>query len=165
MKNVCFIRHAKSDWQDFRLSDHDRPLNERGEMDAPFMADLLYRSGLTVDGILSSTAQRAYSTALAFAEVFGIPADDILRSRDLYHSDVYEMQTQLQALPEDWQSVLLFAHNPGLTDMANGLIHAERFDNVPTCGILLTQCPNQNWSDWRYKNASIVRYFFPSQYR
>ena len=32
---LILIRHAKSDWGDAGLDDHDRPLNARGIEDAP----------------------------------------------------------------------------------------------------------------------------------
>ena len=41
MKKLFLIRHAKSSWEDFNLDDFDRPLNNRGEKDAPFMGKLL----------------------------------------------------------------------------------------------------------------------------
>ncbi len=34
---ITLIRHAKSDWSHPELSDFDRPLNGRGERDAPLM--------------------------------------------------------------------------------------------------------------------------------
>ncbi len=35
---LTLIRHAKSSWSDLSLDDFDRPLNERGNRDAPKMA-------------------------------------------------------------------------------------------------------------------------------
>lgn len=165
MKTVCFIRHAKSDWHDYRLSDHDRPLDDRGTADAPFMADLLQRTGISVDGLLSSTAVRAYTTALVFAEVFGIPEAEILKTKDLYHSDIYEMRIQLQALPASWDTVLLFAHNPGLTEMANSLPNSPLLDNLPTCGILETYADIGSWREWSHEKANLNRSFFPKNYQ
>lgn len=41
MKKLFIIRHAKSDWSNEALDDYDRPLNERGKKNAPFMGKLL----------------------------------------------------------------------------------------------------------------------------
>ena len=57
------MRHAKSSWADEGLSDHDRPLNERGLRDAPRMAALLDEQNSVPDVILCSTAMRAHTTA------------------------------------------------------------------------------------------------------
>ncbi|MFQ5609583.1 MAG: histidine phosphatase family protein, partial [Woeseiaceae bacterium] len=37
MKTLTIVRHAKSSWKDRTLSDRERPLNQRGERDAPIM--------------------------------------------------------------------------------------------------------------------------------
>ena len=41
MKTLYLVRHAKSDWGDPTLDDHDRPLNDRGLRDAPAMGGRL----------------------------------------------------------------------------------------------------------------------------
>jgi len=41
MKTILLLRHAKSAWDSVALSDHDRPLNRRGERSAAVMADHL----------------------------------------------------------------------------------------------------------------------------
>lgn len=43
MKKLYLVRHAKSSWEDITLDDFDRPLNKRGEKDAPFMGKLLHK--------------------------------------------------------------------------------------------------------------------------
>ena len=54
MKEIIFIRHAKSDWTSGISSDHERPLNGRGMRDGmnmskylssmPIFPDLIYCS-------------------------------------------------------------------------------------------------------------------------
>ena len=39
MKNIFFLRHAKSSWDDFALKDFDRPLSTRGIQDADLMGN------------------------------------------------------------------------------------------------------------------------------
>ena len=43
-KYLYLMRHAKSDWGDPTVSDHDRILNTRGLRNAPYMGCLLYTS-------------------------------------------------------------------------------------------------------------------------
>ena len=66
MVELVLVRHAKSDWGDPGLPDHERPLNARGTANAPMMARRLADTGITVDRIVSSTAVRARTTAAAF---------------------------------------------------------------------------------------------------
>ena len=53
---LILIRHAKSDWGDARLSDHDRHLNARGIEDAPRVGTWLEAQGYRPDHVLCSTA-------------------------------------------------------------------------------------------------------------
>ena len=39
MKTLTLLRHAKSSWKDSSLQDRERPLNGRGQRDAPVMAE------------------------------------------------------------------------------------------------------------------------------
>ena len=72
MRELILARHAKSDWGDARLADHDRPLNARGLRDAPRMARHLAADGVTVERILASTALRARSTAEVYLSLIHI---------------------------------------------------------------------------------------------
>ena len=72
MKTIVIARHAKSDWAT-GLSDHDRPLNARGKLDAPRMGQALNELGFQPDLIISSSAVRARTTA------------EIVAKEHLYH--------------------------------------------------------------------------------
>ena len=41
MKKLYLVRHAKSSWENNNLKDIERPLNKRGEKDAPLMGQLM----------------------------------------------------------------------------------------------------------------------------
>ena len=77
MKTIYFIRHAKSSWDHFGISDKDRPLNDRGEQDAPRMAQLLKEKGVQPDQLVSSPAKRAFTTATYFAKAFDTPPSQL----------------------------------------------------------------------------------------
>ena len=67
MKTLYLIRHAKSEQNFAGLADIDRPLNERGYVDASKMSLMLKEKKLIPNAIISSPAVRAISTALIFA--------------------------------------------------------------------------------------------------
>ena len=60
MKVLTIVRHAKSSWKDTSLSDRDRPLNRRGERDAPEMGRRIHEYGIRPSQIVSSPAVRAF---------------------------------------------------------------------------------------------------------
>lgn len=146
MKSVYFCRHAKSSWEDMSLRDHDRPLNARGLRDAPLMVRYLNDLGYTFDGIWSSTANRALSTARIFARHMGVDDIHFHQSSELYHSSPDQMVSVLRETISDYNSIALFAHNPGMTQMAN-LFSPNIIDNVPTCGVFKIEFEVDSWSD------------------
>ena len=75
VKDVCFVRHAKSSWDQPGLKDFDRPLDNRGLHDAPMMARKMKELGLIPDYLISSGANRAKSTAEYFRQEFDLSGD------------------------------------------------------------------------------------------
>lgn len=142
MITVALVRHAKSDWGDPTLPDHDRPLNARGERDAPVQAARLAGTGFRPDVILSSTALRARTTAQAFADEFGIAPD---LQPELYGASAPALLRAIEAAGlAGAGSVLIVAHDPGMSDLACEL-SAERIDRLPTCAVATFTWDDDDW--------------------
>ena len=62
MKNIYFLRHAKSSWDDFRLKDFDRPLATRGIQDADLMGNYFLSKRIKLDLIISRPSRRTKET-------------------------------------------------------------------------------------------------------
>ena len=88
MKTLTIFRHAKSSWSHPELSDHDRPLNNRGKRDAPVMGERLSEAGIRPSLILSSSAVRAWTTARIIAKSISYPAEFLQKEPRLYHAGV-----------------------------------------------------------------------------
>ena len=163
MKTVYFVRHAKSSWKDHSLADIDRPLNKRGQRDAPFMAKLLRGQNISVDQLVASPANRAFTTATHFAEAFGMEKSDILVLKDIYEAYPGKILQIIRAFTNDWNTVLMFGHNPAFTDVVN--LFADRYiDNVPTCGIVRVDARIDDWSNFDEQNAKVAAFHYPKQY-
>jgi len=163
MKTIYFVRHAKSSWVDASLADHDRPLNKRGQRDAPRMARRLLGIDVAPDGLLSSTALRARQTAAEFADVLNIAPDDQRYEAELYHAWPPVIEQQIRTLPDHWHTVLIFGHNPGYTDLANRLQNDAYIGNLPTCGIIGAASDVESWADFTLAAARRIVYFYPKQ--
>src|ERR1044072_5590497 len=140
MKSILVIRHAKSTWDHPSLIDFDRPLNDRGHRDAPMMATRLKEKGVNIDVFVSSTANRAFTTAAYFAETYGVKKKDILKRPELYHAPANMFFQVIGSLNNAYDSVALFSHNPGITDFVNMLTNV-RIDDMPTCAIFAVKVP------------------------
>lgn len=163
MKTLYLIRHAKSSWADSSLRDKDRPLNNRGLRDAPFMAKMLKGRGVQADAIISSPANRAFTTATYFAKELGIEKKDIIKEEDIYEAYTEEIHSIIHRLPNTFETVLLFGHNPTFTSVANQFTQ-NYIANVPTCGIIQIESSVDSWAEFTPDKASLSAFYYPKQY-
>jgi phosphohistidine phosphatase len=144
MKTLIILRHAKSSWDNARLSDHDRPLNDRGKVDAPRVGQLLRDEGLTPDLIVASSAERALATAEA-AAIASDYDNQIIVTRALYHADVEDCLEVLANLPGDPQRVMIVGHNPTWEMLVEHL--TDKIEIMPTAAVAQIELPITRWAD------------------
>ena len=162
MKMLYVIRHAKSSWDSPLLNDFDRPLNERGERDAPRMGKRLKEKRLVADLFLSSPAKRALTTAEKIADVLQYPAEKIKTDGNLYHAEDEEILHIVKHINDKHGVVLIFAHNPGLTDFVNRLTDAI-IENIPTCGIVGCKLNIDSWKQADWGKGNVEFFDFPKK--
>jgi phosphohistidine phosphatase len=158
-KQLLIIRHAKSDWGNAGLRDFDRPLNKRGKANAPEMAARLVMNQIKPDLMVSSPALRAITTAGFFAEVWNIPNQKIQKDSTIYEAGVRALLTVVNGLPNEYNKVALFGHNPGLTDLAN--YFDGHIDNMPTCSVLLLEFPFDDWKMVSADTGKVLLFDYP----
>lgn len=163
MKTIYFIRHAKSSWADMSLRDIKRPLNKRGLRDAPFMSKMLKGRGVQLDAIVSSPANRAFTTATYFADAFGIKKSDIIVKKEIYEAYTEEVLDVVRALSDNYKTILVFGHNPSFTSIAN-IFSDEYIANVPTCGIVKVELDIAAWRDLEAVRGGLTAFYYPKQY-
>ncbi len=162
MKRLCLLRHAKSDWSNPGLDDFDRPLNERGLKTADFMARFIASSPWRPDGVLCSTACRARETFAPLQRLLGHKVSAQFSDK-LYHALPDELLEQARELaPDHVQTLLIVAHNPGLSLLAADLMPTQddeslaQGDGVPTAGFLVFELDIQSWRDIELKPARLL---------
>lgn len=129
MKSLLLMRHAKSSWNDATLSDHDRPLNKRGERDAPRMARWLQSQDLLPDRIICSSARRTCQTAEVIAEAIDCEATVV---DELYLANLQTWQAVLSA-NMDSEVLLAIGHNPGIEEFVEQV--CGEYERMPTASI------------------------------
>lgn len=119
MKTLTLVRHAKSSWDNKDWADIERPLNEKGLLDAPLMADVIAKKlHPKPDLILSSNALRAFSTANIFAQALGYNEDSVVIENGIYDRGTKYIIKLLKTQPDELDSILLIGHNPEVTSIA-----------------------------------------------
>ena len=160
LKTLLIIRHAKSD-QSFFGNDFERPLNERGKKDAPVIAKRLLDRNIVIDAFVCSPAKRAKRTAELFCETYKTNVDDIIFISALYHAPAPEFYEVIKNLDDHFNTVAIYAHNPGITYFVNDLIKDVIIDNMPTCGVFCVQVNINLWKDFTKAQKEFLFFDYP----
>lgn len=144
MKVLLLLRHGKSSWESAGLSDHDRPLNNRGKRDAPRMGNVLLEEGIVPDIIISSSAIRARSTAEKVAKSSRYEGQVIIES-SLYRGGPEAYLDVLRHQSDRNQTVLVVGHNPDIEQLLAILTRKEII--MPTCSLAVVNLPVKRWVD------------------
>lgn len=160
MKRLLIVRHAKSSWDFPHLSDYERPLNDRGRRDVPDMARRLASTDIHPQLIISSPANRAITTAMGFASQLGFTKSDIIQDEAHYHASSNTLLRLTRAFDDQYDSIMIFGHNPGLTYLINELSDFQ-LDNLPTCAICGIEFSVQSWREVSRGSGHKFFYDFP----
>ncbi|MCG8311127.1 MAG: histidine phosphatase family protein [Cytophagales bacterium] len=160
MKKLFIVRHAKSSWDYPHLDDYDRPLNKRGKRNAPEMGQRLAQKNVKPDALIASPAKRAAATARRIAEQISFPVSDIVKEPLLYHGSVSSMIDVIRSSDDGIETLMIFGHNPGLTDLTNRLSGSDIY-NIPTCGIAEIDFDVASWQEVGNTKGNLVSFDFP----
>jgi phosphohistidine phosphatase len=161
-RHLYLIRHAKSSWSNLDLKDIERPLNKRGQRDAPLMAGLLKARGIVPDAIISSPAVRAITTARIIGEVLEVKEALIYQEPQIYEATVNQMLGVIGSIPDDFKHVLMFGHNPAFTYLAHHFGHG--LDNLPTCGVISLETTAGTWAEVTEHNTKVIKVDYPKMH-
>ena len=139
---LALMRHAKSDWAESGLSDHDRPLNARGRRDAPEMARWFERHDAVPDVVLASTAKRVVETVERMTKHWK-NAPLVLTSSTLYLASPQTILEHIRCEAVDARGcrperLLVVGHNPGMEQLVSSL--AGIATTMPTAAVALFEC-------------------------
>ncbi len=163
------MRHAKSSWDDPKLSDHARPLNTRGRQAAAAMRAQMRQLGLLPDVVLVSSARRTLQTLEALE-----PWDEqpLIEPMDaLYLASAEQMLEILNRVAETVRGVLLIGHNPGMHELAMllsdeaaaeqpGPLTSRLLEGYPT-GALTEFTIARPWRELRGGGGRLRRFLSP----
>ena len=163
MKNLYLTRHAKSSWSNPGLADIERPLNGRGKKAAPLMGKLIVDKGEKPELLISSPANRAFSTAKVFASVMGLHETDVLIKDTIYGAGVHQLLNLVQDVDDLYNSIMLFGHNPTFTSFGN-MVSGENIMNIVTCGVVRIDFEFSSWKNIDFNSGRMIYYEYPKKY-
>ncbi len=159
---LWIVRHAKSDWSSAAATDFERPLNARGQRDAPRMAEWLRGQTDPATWIWTSDAVRARSTTRFVEQGFAAAQPTVIEDHRLYGAAPEEILAVLKETPADQDCAAVVAHNPGLTHLANLLTGTTVTDNLPTFGVVRLHLP-EPWSTLSFGGGRLDLFTSPKR--
>lgn len=161
MKELFILRHAEAVNGGGKISDFDRQLSKDGVSEARVLGKKCKEISLFPDIIYSSSARRALTTAIIFAEEINHPQDKIVILPQLY--DIYpdQMMDIILGTGEEHSSVMLVGHNPVLSVFLN-LFTVEGVYNLPTGTLVkITYADVDTWEEIKEIKGSITAIWKP----
>ena len=144
MKHLILMRHGKSSWEQ-QVFDRERPLKKRGQTEAKLVAQKFKSLQIQVDGIYSSPAQRALSTAYIFTDTMDINSQEVTIENNLYDFSGELVSSVIRGLPDSKNNIIIFGHNHAFTALAN--FHGDLYiDNLPTSGLVFMSFKTNHWA-------------------
>ena len=162
MKTLILIRHAKSDWANENLSDHDRPLNERGLTNAPVMAGKLKQKISLPQLWVSSSAVRALTTAKLFCKEFKVDEKKVVSNPELYNTTPGFVIDFIQKQNDEFESIIIFNHNPTVSQLVSMLCNLPSY-HLPTCSVAIIQFEIDSWKNFGSVAGSLVDLDYPKK--
>lgn len=159
MKKLILMRHAKSSWDDPRLTDFERPLNERGLRAAPLMGRHMKRRKIAPGLILSSPAERARRTAALVAEAAGITTAPIRYDERIYEASAARLLEVVSQIEDGVDEAMLVGHNPGMAELLALLTGESR--PMPTAAIARIALDVEKWSKARIDSGTLELHIRP----
>jgi len=163
MKVLGLFRHAKSDWNDARLRDFDRPLNARGREGAALMGKHIGEFGVAWQRVIASPAVRVTQTIELAADAAGRSLP-VIWDRRIYLASSPTLIDLLREQEGDPRSILMAGHNPGLEDLIFDLVpedggcplRAIVEEKFPTAAFAVLTMDIASWADIEDGCAKLV---------
>jgi len=166
-KKIYLLRHAKSDWANMAISDHDRPLNSRGKEAADLIGHKLASFAFAPDIVVCSTALRAMETLDRVRKSGGF-AWHVEHRRRLYGASADTLLTAIHRQDSTAKSVFLVGHNPGLQDLALALASNTESDmyhhldaKLPTGGFLCLEFDVDSFPEISVGSGKLTHFLRP----
>jgi len=158
MKTLILIRHAKA-VSEIGSSDFERPLKHSGIKDAEFMAERLKAHGHNPQHLVTSPALRTGTTANIFTEHLELAKAQ--EDKRIYEATVKTLLQVINELPNEYQSIAIVGHNPGMGQILyylTGSVH-----DVPTCAVAVINFDFDDWQMISENTGNLAWYSTPKE--
>ena len=167
---LMLLRHAKSE-HPADVSDHERPLSDRGRRDSLAIGRYIQDAGLAPRRAVVSTARRAQETWDLVRGMFDIDVAWCSSDR-IYDASAETLLEIVRDSDAGVRKLLLVGHNPGLHELALRLIGtAEPLElarlqrKLPTAGLVAIKFKLRDSWNVQVGSGKLERFVTPSWLR
>ncbi|HLP14218.1 MAG TPA: histidine phosphatase family protein [Flavobacteriales bacterium] len=146
-KTLILIRHAKSAHDNPALADFDRFLDPKGEVDADKTGKFLNGKNLKIDLLVSSPAVRTKQTLEHLCTGLDCGFFEVKYDSSIYACSPGTLLNMIRTIPADAKTVVVLAHNPATTAVANLLQNDQQWTELPTCGVVAIKFNDVEWAE------------------
>ena len=155
MKTLCLVRHGEAAIKP-GIADFDRPLTSWGRQQVKNSGKEFTKLNLSFDLLVTSSALRAVETGSMLTEAMNYQGVVETRST-LYDASQSAFLAELLTFSNDYASILVVAHNPGIFEVAMKLLFAECIGFGCGDGLVL-EFPVEDWRDLLSVDGSVVQF-------
>lgn len=153
MKTLILVRHASAEDYTGAGTDLHRSLTDEGEREAQAMARKIKSKDLKIDMLASSPAVRTQQTAKQFQSVLGLK-NEIDIQPNIYEASPKEYEKVIAQFPDSWNTVIIFGHNPGITQFSNSLTD-ETIHYMPNAAAFMASAEVKTWEDFLFSEKKF----------
>lgn len=143
-KNLYLLRHGEAEHGQYQ-ADITRKLTERGVNKLRSLGIEMKGKSFFPDKVYCSTAVRTRETAATFLEQIGYDRP-VLFLKEIYEASVKSLFDIVTSTEEDFATVLLIGHNPGITYLMEYLVKHARQSLAPG-DLVGIEFENLKWSE------------------
>lgn len=164
MKYIIFLRHGKAESYSFDKEDFERNLSSRGINNCELISDILKRSHILPDTIISSPANRTLQSAQIFAETLNYDPSKIITRKNLYdYVGVNDILHILNVLDKSSSTLMIVGHNPWITSVSSSM-SKEFYRELPTTGMVVLAFDVDHWEQIEAKSGKLEFFEYPKKY-
>lgn len=152
-RRLTLLRHGSAESPDQWAEDFERPLTKHGISEARRMAMRLLERRLVPQLILTSPAERTWSTAQIVARIMELDERQLRCDRALYLATPETIWTLVAQQPASVRHLLICGHNPGLSDLASRFGHRPRRHDLRPSGLCIASWPDTPWDSLSPRSA------------
>ncbi|GAA4480288.1 histidine phosphatase family protein [Enteractinococcus fodinae] len=165
-KRLIVLRHGKAAYPP--VPDHERPLAQRGNTEAPAAGRWLVEQGYYPDLIITSDAVRTRQTTTWVLNELGDKAPTPYLDSRLYMAPVTRVLSVINEVEEQVRTLMLVGHMPWVQELGMRLASTESNEDAvlnmaeryPTLGMMVFDVPGE-WASLDGRDANMTHFVVP----